>query len=335
MFYLDASGINTKYHHQKIPHKVALDNLALFIAQFELDIQDKFIAKLGSYFDKITYLDNSAIKNDINKYKKYVIKKSNKFFQNRVADYKKKIFRDCSEFIAYKADDFSNNKIKGVFNRNAFYANQEFFEKFINNPESFKKDITKYFKKGNTAQVFILDSGSEKFVIKYYKVKNIFHSIKNYFRSTRAAKSWLCANICKFIGVKTVEPVGYFEAKKTGRFQGAYFITKNDPSLNDLNNILDKGSKLKINVIANNIVDNIRVLKKNRVYHGDFKIYNMLADANKIGNNFFIIDLEQMKQVSNEKYFNYLHSKDYNRMLKSLDGYKDIKNLVIEKMKVK
>ena len=334
-YYLDASGMDLKYYHQKILPKIALDNLALFICQFNLNEQEKFIENLEYYFQNITYLSKSEIQKNSQKYKKYIIKKTKKTFAKRLKDYGQKIFRNCSDFVTCKLVDKNKNKISGVFERKTYYKYQSFFEQFINNPNLFKSKIIKYFKKGNTAEVYLLDTGSTKFVIKYYKSKNKIHSFKNYFLKTRAKKSWFFSNICNFLEIKTIKPVGYFELKKFGFFKGAYFITKYDENLNDLNEILEKKSKLKINVIASNIVENIKSLKQHKIYHGDFKILNILANSSNDNNNFFIIDLEQMKQVSNKTYFNYLHNKDYNRLLKSLDKYKDIRNLVIEKMKVK
>ena len=222
-----------------------------------------------------------------------------------------------------------------MFNRELYYQNQEFFDKYIKSPDEFKENIIKYFKKGNTAEVFLLDTGNNKIVVKYYKVKNIMHSIKNYFRNSRAAKSWVFGNLCNFLNIKTVEPIGYFEFSNFGLFKGAYFLTKYDENLEDLNKILDKNQKVKPNVIANNIINKITFLKQNKIYHGDFKIYNILASINNLDSSFALIDLEQMKHIRNKSYFNYLHNKDYQRILKSLENFKEIKNLVIDKMKVK
>jgi len=333
--YLDAMEINLKYHHQKLPIKIALDNLALFISQFSVEEQSMHLAKLNEYFDNINFLDNAEVKSNLSKYKKYIYNKSQKFFSKRIHDYSQKVFRDCSDFISCEKVYASKEKITGVFNRNEYYKDQEFLSAFIANQEKVKNNTLKYFKKGNTAEVFLLESDNQKYVVKYYKVKNLFHSIRNSIQKTRAKKSWLQANLCNFLGINTAKPIGFFEIKKFGIFRGAYFITKYNENFDNLNGLLESNAKLKNKVIADEIVSNLHSLKINKIYHGDFKANNMLTSPDKKGQGIILIDLEQMQKVENAKYFNYLHNKDRARLLRSLEHYKDLHNLVTQKLKVK
>lgn len=333
--YIDAMEINLKNHHQKLSIKTALDNVSLFISQFSVDEQGMHLAKLNDYFENINFLTEVEIKSNLSKYKKYIYKKSQKFFNKRIKDFSQKVFRDCSSFISFEKSFANKEKITGVFNRKEFYKDQEFFNDFISNEEKYKKGCETYFKKGNTAEVFLLKSEQSKYVVKYYKVKNLFHTIKNSLQKTRAKKSWLKSNICEFLGINTMAPIGFFEVKKYGVFSGAYFITKYNENFDNLNSLLESNVKLKNKVIADDIARNLHALRINKIYHGDLKVNNMLRSIDKKSQGMYLIDLEQMHKVENTKHFDYLHNKDKARLLRSLENYKDLHSLVTQKLKVK
>lgn len=146
-------------------------------------------------------------------------------------------------------------------------------------------------KKGNTAKVVRVTHNNQQVLIKKYKVKNLWHSLRHSGRTNRAKKSWQSAFKLQKCGIPTPTPLGYVSEYKYGLFGGAYLITEyieNQYLHKYFTTLQDKEQLQKTAKLTQNIFD---VLQKNYIVHGDCKCMNILVHNHKP----ILIDLDSIK----------------------------------------
>lgn len=299
VFTLDGSDIS----NSQLSLHQALDNLALFFAQFypenDVHIKQAFL-HYGS-------LRNWKIEQQLidRLFKLTQIKR-----EKRKTSFFKKIYRECSLFsFKNKWDQLT------VCNRN--YLTKEMLE-LIKYPDNFI-DNGEFLKKGNSTTISVIALNDRKFVIKRYNTKNIIHAIRRAFRQSRASISWKNAHMLNFYGIPTTKPIALIENRWGFIQKNSYYITEFQQGETCLNFFrTNKHSEQDKTYTANTIVETLKKIHGLRITHGDLKTTNMIiSDLQPT-----LIDLDSMRQHSNKLSFKKAQNKDILRFFKNWNNDK-------------
>ena len=250
--------------------KEALENLALFIAQMAPSQYELAMSQLNAY--STNHLAN------LSNLKKQAFLQQRK----RLKRYATKTLRTATEFLAKK----KWRSFIVVKKAACTPALRDILEK----PDHYIAEGTA-LKRGNTATVAKINTGTETLVIKRYNIKNGFHAINRCWRPSRAIMSWQNAHQLLLIGIQTPEPLAIKECR-LGPFRGkAYFIAKNIEG----QSLKSFVSALEGQPVPSWLTEQLTAILANMwlagISHGDLKANNFLVADNKL----WIIDLDSMK----------------------------------------
>ena len=185
----------------------------------------------------------------------------------------------------------------------------DIIENFINN---FSKsgDIIK-----NSRNVIkSYKSDTVTFNIKSFKIPNIFNAfIYNHIRSSKAERSYKFAKKLLNLGIKTPEPIAYFEFKNSFFLKNSFYVSKQ----------LDYDFTIREVIKDGNFKNRIQILKmfsrftynlhENNINYLDHSPGNTLIKFNNNEYDFYLIDLNRMqfKKMSFEE-----RMQNFNRLTK-------------------
>ncbi len=147
----------------------------------------------------------------------------------------------------------------------------------------------KLYKHDRTTSVVLVAGDNQKFVIKRYNTKDLWHIIRRSVRSSRAAICWRRAYRFMDIGITTAPPVAMIE-KRFGPLRGrSYYITEHVNGtlcIDYLSDIAD----------ADHVIGGIKRIFSNmlahHVSHGDMKAANLLVTNKQV----VLLDLDAAKE---------------------------------------
>ncbi len=297
IYTLDGSDIT----NSEVKHHKALNNLALFFAQFYPE-NDKYIFPLFKLYISLrnckiekslidTLLKCTQIKRD---------KRKNSFL--------KKIHRECSLFLFKK-------KWHQLIICNKNHLSNE-MTKLLAHPDKFIEQ-GKFLKKGKSATISLVCLNDKKYVIKRYNTKNILHAIRKLFRTSRASLSWRNAHMLNFYGISTHKPIALIENRRKFIQKTSYYITEFIEGETCLEFYRNKKHSNQIKSdTADKIMGVIAKLHSLFITHGDLKTTNLII-SNHLPT---FIDLDSMQQHSKNVAFYKAKKKDINRFLKNWEN---------------
>lgn len=300
-------GAQIQHFSPLLPKKASISNLALFLAQLGVGIEE-YQQELFSYYAK---LRGWRIKQDDISELFFQIKKYNVRRWERFA---KKIFRSCSDFSKFRMTA-SNTKctMTGTYNRQYECAD---LRKFLENPDAvFSAETTTILKAGRSATVAKIILDQYVLVVKRYNIKNIWHRLRRSFRHTRAYLSWRISQKLNLFGVTTAKPVAFIEQKRFGFRGPSYYVTEYISSKNASDFFTDHiEDEKKTMQMIKSIAHLLKSIHLMRLTHGDLKITNILVNAN---DQPYLIDLDGAKEHFFSTKLQSTWRKDIKRFLKN------------------
>lgn len=297
IFSLDGSDIS----HSKIKLQRALDNLALFFAQF-YPANDTHIER--------AFLHYGALRNWVTKQSlidamlQLTLIKREKRKQKFLA----KIYRENSLFAVK-----TSWKKHIICNRN--YLSKEMLE-LLNNPNKFI-DCGELLKSGNTATLAAVALNDKQLVVKRYNIKNILHGVSRALRQSRASISWKNAHMLNFYGIATAKPVALIINRWGFIQKKAYYIAEFKQAETGLDFFqASQHTDQDKSDVANKVLDMLKTMHSLGITHGDLKASNVIITELCPS----LIDLDSMRQHSNKLLLNRARKKDLHRFLKNWEN---------------
>lgn len=174
------------------------------------------------------------------------------------------------------------------------------------------KRYKKLYKHDRTTTVVLVTDGNQRFVIKRYNTKNLWHIVRRSVRSTRAATCWRLAHRFMNIGINTPPPVAMIE-KRFGPLRGrSYYIAEHvngTPCIDYLGDDAD----------ADHIIGDIKrifsIMLAQRVSHGDMKAANLLVSDKQV----VLLDLDAATEHKTGTRAVRAYRRDRSRLLRNWD----------------
>ncbi len=197
------------------------------------------------------------------------------------------------------------------------------------NPHEFIEQIDTLMDKGdilknsNTCYISRFDYNNKDIVVKRYNYKGPINLIRRNFKTSRARRNWLHANLLISVKIGTPRPFGFIEKKKGHFIWQSYYISKYTDAMNLYaflaNPNLTESGREKM---ADRIIELMAQLGKRGLSHGDMKRSNILITDEKL----ILIDLDSMKKHGLGLTCQMELAKDIKRLAKDKPGgYKGIK----------
>jgi tRNA A-37 threonylcarbamoyl transferase component Bud32 len=297
-FLIDMGSVKFNSQQQPLSKKISLLNLAMFIAQFNVETQKIMIEMFASYSQLRGWGDYSQ-QLFLDKY----LAKARKKRQDIIFE---KCFRNCSMTV-----------YKQTFSQVYALSKPE----LIDNPILFINDIDALIengvilKNGNSSTVSRVQYAGLDLVIKRYNLKSFTHFIRRAFRATRAANSWKYARWLDMLAINTPKPVLFLE-QRYGFLRGkSYYVSIYDGGedlISRFNHQVPTENQLK------QISKLLSAMHDHKIVHGDMKATNLMINAE---DEIALIDLDAMRCVSNVDTFNKLHKKDKKRFLQNWSAH--------------
>ena len=152
----------------------------------------------------------------------------------------------------------------------------------------------------------------KQFVVKRYNVANIFHRTRLTFQISRAENNFAFAKRLGEIGVPSIQPVAWVQERVHGLRARSWFIYEH---INDEISTSALTDQSDVNVIDHalyQMTQNLVVLHKNRLSHGDMKPPNLLQTREGA----VLIDLDAMRQHKSQRQCDRAIAKDVSRWIR-------------------
>ena len=279
IYTIDGDTVDTGQTGSPLPKAMSLNNLGLFLTQFNRNFDHLFSTAFQAYTAKRSWQSDSALFNQLLKEVKFQRKNGSK-------KYLHKIFRECTAFVCHK----SWNSYM-VCERNFYHGEMK---KLIADPDSVI-DSSRLLKDGNSASVALAEVNGKLLVIKRYNIKNFIHALKRCPRNTRAWLSWRNAHSLELLGIPTPKPIAFLE-RRWGPFRStSYYISEYIDGTDLYRQITsDKSKEINIEALSISFGKMLKLLSDANMSHGDFKAANFIAAGKKL----YIIDIEGMRKHS-------------------------------------
>lgn len=273
-------GAQIELFPDRLPKKVSMNNLALFLAQLGVGVET-YQEKLFHFYAKSRgwLLKQHDVEEVF-----FLINKWNALRWQRFAT---KIFRESSQFSRIRSFRY-----RGMYDRQ--YAGPELMH-FLAHPDTaFQHPGAQMLKAGRSATVIKVTFDQRDFVIKRYNLKNVWHRLRRCLRATRALTSWrLAQKLCLF-GIDTAKPVAFLEKRFLGLRGQAYYVTEYVSGENVGDFFLrHTDDEEKLTLMIKNVAHLLKNMTKLKLTHGDLKTSNILIDKN---DKPVLIDLDGAKE---------------------------------------
>ena len=286
-------GDVTRRNMRPLSTRKSLDNLALFLAQFQSLEENILSACLDKYCQIRGWpLDSNRFEHLTN----LIQVKSDQ----RKRDYVRKSFRECSQFA-------SEHTIKR-FSVCQRVHDTPAMRNLLNRLDE-RIASGELLKDGKSATVALVNGPSGKLVIKRYNIKSLSHGFARAFQNTRGWVSWANANRLKFLGIRAVAPVALVEERIGPIRRRAYFITEYIEGADLMTLAENDDPSEEIEAIVKIIKDMFAA----GISHGDLKASNfILASDGPV-----IIDLDSMKEHRSQFAKHRAEKRDIARFMKN------------------
>jgi len=280
-----------------ISSTTAFKNLGYYLAQLPWEDEDN-IKKLISYYLKERGISITGLEKD------YILKFTKRYQDRILTRYKKKLFRESSHIGCNKT--FWE---VAYYNRD-FFHEEDHVSKLIKDTLNHKETVI--IKNGRTSTVFIVQLSGQRLVVKRYNIKNRWHGLRKAFMRSRAHKSWENSHLLRKLGIPTPIPVAMIE-DRIGMFRRtSYFIYKYVDGI-EAHTFFKKNKYDDCKGIAQDLVELLGRLYRNRILHGDTKASNFIITDHGI----YVVDLDAMKVRTNRVIFHFKKRKEISRFFEN------------------
>jgi len=279
IYTIDGDTVDTGQTGTPLPKAMSLNNLGLFLAQFNRNFDHLFSAAFQAYTAKRSWPSDSSLFNQLLKEVKFQRKNGSK-------KYLHKIFRECTAFVCHK----SWNSYM-VCERNFYHGEMK---KLITDPDSVI-DSSRLLKDGNSSTVALAEVNGKLLVIKRYNIKSFWHALKRCPRNTRAWTSWRNAHRLELLGIPTPKPIAFLE-RRWGPFRSTSYYISEYIDGTDFYRLItsDKSKEINIEALSISFGEMLKLLADANMSHGDFKATNFIVAGKKL----YIIDIEGVHKHS-------------------------------------
>lgn len=237
-------------------------------------------------------------------------------------------YRNHPQYVCQK-----NRQTFTIYSRD---CQDSLIQAFCTNPDAIIANSKGPFYKaeaGDTTTVGVIQMDDQRWVVKRYNTKNLWHRIKLLFRQSHAWKSWCNAHRLLEVGISTPKPIAIIE-KRIGPFRGvAYFVTEFVEGIKIDQYFTEKQQPNEDwPIIAKAIAHLMETLKSAMIGHDDLQGPNILLVNNKP----VVLDLDHMCQYSkNNHKFQQAHWRDVNKFMRFLKKNAKAKALFQEALNFK
>ena len=277
IYTIDGDTVDTGQTGTPLPKAMSLNNLGLFLAQFNRNFDHLFSTAFQAYTAKRSWPSDSSLFNQLLKEVKFQRKNGSK-------KYLHKIFRECTSFVCHKSwNDFM------VCERNFYHGEMK---KLLSDPDPIISS-SKLLKDGISSTVALAEVDGKRIVIKRYNIKNFIHALKRCARNTRAWSSWRNAHRLESLGIPTPKPIAFLE-RRWGPFRSTSYYISEYIDGTDLYSLITSGRSKGINikVLSIRFGEILKSLYDACMSHGDFKATNFMVAGEKL----YLIDIEGVRK---------------------------------------
>ena len=293
LYMIDGDGIVNCLVGQDIDERAIRRNLALFLAQLPVSLEDRHAELIAAYREANpdACFDDADLEAD-----KVLIR------DRRLDIILKKCVRDCTLFrIDRRVDRFTA----------VARSETDWLAPILADPDAWMGRGAP-LKAGNTSTVVRVELEGRAVVIKRYNIKGAGHAVSRFWRPSRAWHSWREGHRLAALGIPTPTPLALIESR-LGPLRGkAWLITEycdgaslaerySDPDTTPPAAELDAIGAL------------LRQLVAARISHGDLKATNLLWCNDKPQ----LIDLDAMRQHAGDAAFRRAWERDSARFLRN------------------
>jgi len=300
---LDGGGIRVSGLATALAVKPAMDNLALFFAQFPLDVDELIETVLPAYIGRREWdPEELPVRALLRR-----VRLRRRWRQRRLLE---KVFRDCSAFACdhnwwhYRVYDRTLESL-------------ELIKVLVEPDASLQYPDTRILKQGNTCTLWTIRIGDRRLVIKRYNIKGMWHGIRRAFRETRAAGSWRNAHRLRQYGIATARPIALVE-ERFGPLRGRAWYLCEYVAGDNAATLCESGAVEPgmAEAAMQAVVVLLQQLKQCHICHGDMKATNfILADEGPV-----VVDLDAMQEYSQSFLFRRCWQRDMHRFMRNWDG---------------
>ncbi|MFW5426804.1 MAG: lipopolysaccharide kinase InaA family protein [Methylophagaceae bacterium] len=295
LYLIDLASVTGQEKGKPLDKAASLANLAVLVVQFKPKQQQIMVDRLQQYYRARNW---SFDDNEITLFKQYI----EKAWQKRKTNYLSKRFRSCT-MTAYKKTFSQEYAFRRTFLENVA-------DEFINKIDELVSN-GQILKAGNSATVVQVEYAGKKLVIKRYNIKSFWHLLRRCYRPSRAAVSWRNGNLLQLLGVPSPKPLGFIE-NRIGFFRkNAYLVCERSDG-QELSTVYKYRPPTEEELAQLKYI--FKILKKYQISHGDLKATNLLI---KKKGKIQLIDLDGMREHTNQNEFQNAFVKDKHRFLKN------------------
>ncbi|GAJ02034.1 unnamed protein product [marine sediment metagenome] len=140
---------------------------------------------------------------------------------------------------------------------------------------------------------------SQNIIIKRFNYKNFWSSLIHIFQPSRAARCWENAHRLLSLNIKTPKPLAVIEKKFWCLHNTTYYLMEYIEGTPLDAYFAASHDQKEESYYAKKIIEIFALLKKQHIRHRDVKADNFFI----VGENIFLLDLDNMKKLSRIKYF--------------------------------
>ena len=232
----------------------------------------------------------------LDKYRKLLEKYRLKNFSCWLSKRTKRCFKVNRDFSFLKQNNYRGYYYNPVMEKIDIAGSKivDFVLNAFNSPE------TSYLKNSNTTAVARIKHKDIELAVKRFNVKRSHDPYKNFFRRSRAYRSWYWGWRLNLMNLPVPEPVFFFEKRVMGLlFESYYAMNFETGSLNVMDYLNDHADelaqdKLKKQLFLRGLAEFVVKCNNARMCHHDFQLKNILVNPKNVDSeySFKLIDLE-------------------------------------------
>ncbi|UYM17977.1 lipopolysaccharide kinase InaA family protein [Endozoicomonas euniceicola] len=159
-----------------------------------------------------------------------------------------------------------------------------------------------------------ISNNKKKFFIKRYNSKGHLYSIVRSIIPSRAENAWHAANILKYYGIATPEPLALIEDRIGPIKKSSYIVHEYIESVHAMN-FFAEGSlpNSKWQPAADDVEKILYTLQRALLSHGDLKGQNFIITSDQV----MLVDLDSFRSHTHNFFYSRLNKKDLNRFEKN------------------
>ncbi|MGD2138193.1 MAG: lipopolysaccharide kinase InaA family protein, partial [Gammaproteobacteria bacterium] len=320
---LDGGGIRASGLTTSLALRPALENLALFFAQFPLEVDALIDSVLPAYLRRREWDSRELSSQQLQRR----VKLRRRWRQRRFLD---KVFSNCSAFACDRK--WWHNR---VYDRTL--ESPELIKVLIEPDVSLQYPGTRILQQGGDSTLWLSRIGERRIVIKRYNINGIWQGILRAVRESGAAVSWRNAHRLVQYGIATARPVAMVE-ERFGPLRGrAWYLSEYVAGetaavlceAEEAGEGGEAGESSGKAAFIRAVASLLQQLERCRICHGDMDASSfILAEHGPV-----VIDLDTMQEHSSRFVFRHRWRRELGRFMRNWDACPDVAGMFRELLK--